>query len=703
MLLRGLKCDLFEPVPVLEDIGDIARRFFCQNGFRSIQDVDNHGWMPLHYAAVCGDGALVQSLLALEADPNQPTQKANPSLGLEARVLPLSLSCFFGHNDVVQLLISSKSTLISKAMVYRPLHSAAGAGNKEAVRMLCEASCRLEYNSLGLSALQAASFQPAVEVVDELLGHARAATLDVSEGLYYAVLGFAGSEMIYRLVEMKADVNIQSDQHWRRTPLVRAVYLAKYLQHRFYKATPLSRCCYHAQGATPLMFAMLNSNHECAAALIASGARLDLRNWRGCTAADLARHHFLPDFLKEAFEGRVEACRRVALLARGFVEEKSIDEEFFIPVLSEHSLADILRDATGEFAESMVDTSHGLGDFVRKSSQNFSSFFAEKHNTKDYIALDGEPQEEGKKKTVIEETGGNIQEGASSKNGNHDNLSCSSFKTRLYVATLEAPARACYADPTPWRSRSTWAALWMGIALVLLPESIRSDSAFVGLIAVLPLVFVLLQILATSQAPGVGDVPFVALSLLLFIFPSMLVIVVERLSRLARSSRGGFALLVAFALWTSALAMQMAGHPGNPTEQIIELAFQLVVEKMTCIVNAQLGAGKISSIVPSCQPAPVKRHVFLEDRGLLVECAQFNDFKTYARIACASGAILMRQMPPEERLAGLCDALIRSHLENKESYRMQQLLQFLRKELPKSVPLPDEKNIRYFIENERKR
>jgi len=90
--------------------------------------------------------------------------------------------------------------------------------------------------------------------------------------------------------------------------------------------------------------------------------------------------------------------------------EKSIDEEFFIPVLSEHSLADILRDATGEFAESMVETSHGLGDFVRKSSQNFSSFFAEKHNTKDYIALDGEPQEEGKKKTVIEETGGNIQE-----------------------------------------------------------------------------------------------------------------------------------------------------------------------------------------------------------------------------------------------------------------------------------------------------
>ena len=33
-------------------------------------------------------------------------------------------------------------------------------------------------------------------------------------------------------------------------------------------------------------------------------------------------------------------------------------------------------------------------------------------------------------------------------------------------------------------------------------------------------------------------------------------------------------------------------------------------------------------------------------------------------------------------------ALIRSHLENKESYRMQQLLQFLRKELPKPAEFP---------------
>lgn len=160
---------------------------------------------------------------------------------------------------------------------------------------------------------------------------------------------------------------------------------------------------------------------------------------------------------------------------------------------------------------------------------------------------------------------------------------------QLYVATLEAPARACYADPTPWRSRSTWAALWMGIALVLLPESIRSDSAFVGLIAVLPLVFVLLQILATSQAPGVGDVPFVALSLLLFIFPSMLVIVVERLSRLARSSRGGFALLVAFALWTSALAMQMADFSTARGHRFQDWALSLLAAA-SWLLGAALGS-----------------------------------------------------------------------------------------------------------------
>ena len=61
-------------------------------------------------------------------------------------------------------------------------------------------------------------------------------------------------------------------------------------------------------------------NYECAAALIAAGAQLKLRNERGWTAADFARDRSVPEFLSEAFEGRVEECRRVSLLATGWVE-----------------------------------------------------------------------------------------------------------------------------------------------------------------------------------------------------------------------------------------------------------------------------------------------------------------------------------------------------------------------------------------------
>ena len=69
------------------------------------------------------------------------------------------------------------------------------------------------------------------------------------------------------------------------------------------------------------MMALLQGNHEAAAALIAAGAQLNLRNSRGWTAADFAREMSVPEFLQEAFEGRVDACVRVSLLARGWVEK----------------------------------------------------------------------------------------------------------------------------------------------------------------------------------------------------------------------------------------------------------------------------------------------------------------------------------------------------------------------------------------------
>ncbi|CAL1154025.1 unnamed protein product [Cladocopium goreaui] len=59
----------------------------------------------------------------------------------------------------------------------------------------------------------------------------------------------------------------------------------------------LNKILYHAKGATPLMLALLSGNDEFAAALIAAGARLNLQNSRGLTAADLIRMRSGLEFL----------------------------------------------------------------------------------------------------------------------------------------------------------------------------------------------------------------------------------------------------------------------------------------------------------------------------------------------------------------------------------------------------------------------
>ena len=63
------------------------------------------------------------------------------------------------------------------------------------------------------------------------------------------------------------------------------------------------------------MAAVMSRQYEGAAALIAAGARLDLRNSRNWTATDFASGQSVPEFLMQAFEGQLEGCQRVAALA----------------------------------------------------------------------------------------------------------------------------------------------------------------------------------------------------------------------------------------------------------------------------------------------------------------------------------------------------------------------------------------------------
>ena len=67
------------------------------------------------------------------------------------------------------------------------------------------------------------------------------------------------------------------------------------------------------------MTAIMSGQHEAAAALIAVGARLDLRNSRNWSAQDFAEKPSMPDFLVQAFQGQREGCMRVSALARGLM------------------------------------------------------------------------------------------------------------------------------------------------------------------------------------------------------------------------------------------------------------------------------------------------------------------------------------------------------------------------------------------------
>ena len=55
--------------------------------------------------------------------------------------------------------------------------------------------------------------------------------------------------------------------------------------------------------------------YDGAAALILSGAQLDLRDSGGASVMDIAEGKTLPEFVLKAFQGNLEDCRNVVQLA----------------------------------------------------------------------------------------------------------------------------------------------------------------------------------------------------------------------------------------------------------------------------------------------------------------------------------------------------------------------------------------------------
>ena len=289
-----------------DDSTAVVAEFFHQNGFSRINEIDRAGFRPLHYAALSGDAKLTTALLELRADPTKSTRKGQPLIGTPSWTSALGLCMLCGHNQVAELLIASKAKVHEQG-VLPALTAATLSNNAEGVQLLCTAKCDPgAVNLFGYSALEAAAWANSLAAMEELLSQASEGKL--SKVLHAAALSKqGGAQAVRRLLEMKANADEQYQVPWL-TPNG-ALFALDSFRYRLGRITPATRISYHHPNATPLMLAILQANYETAEILVTEGARLDLRNAQGFSAADLAWEVGVPESLKEVLNGDVTYCR----------------------------------------------------------------------------------------------------------------------------------------------------------------------------------------------------------------------------------------------------------------------------------------------------------------------------------------------------------------------------------------------------------
>ncbi|CAE7021616.1 unnamed protein product [Symbiodinium natans] len=279
-----------------------VERFMYQNGFLSIREPASAGWPPLCYAALDGSPMLVASLLEQRADVDSCSTKYDKLFNFPSRMSALSICAALMNNDACRVLIEARADLHAEDdLKHNATHWAALAGNAEGLQLLCEHSpeTALSPNMLGFLAFGSACMAGSVEATSFLRGYTPPS--EIAGSLHVTILCGRGSEeVVAKLIDANADMDFRL-----QTPLLSPLgllFACMGLRHRW-RASTLSTYAYHHENATPLMCSIITSSFETAAALVAAGARTDLRNSRGCSAADLAAEMGAPDFVREALLG----------------------------------------------------------------------------------------------------------------------------------------------------------------------------------------------------------------------------------------------------------------------------------------------------------------------------------------------------------------------------------------------------------------
>lgn len=313
----------FNHVPSIADIlprpcpnvhTSLGSIFLHQNYFGKLNEVDASGYSPICYAAFDGNPHLIQSLLELRASPNTKTQKWNPRMNTGPGITVLGLCAWFSHKEAVSVLLSARADV--DGGLFPPICFAASSNQNECIKLLCAAGGNPKVSIIGGTPICWASLHGFSTCVSELIS-AGVAGVDgdgLSAALHFAAIHAGNAETVFALIDAKADVN----EPWRPQSFLKWALRLHNLRSNL---RTLSRRCrkdgttrvvtieelaYHCWEATPLMVAVICGQDEVSAALIAAGARLDLRNRRQKTALDLADANEVPEFLMKMLRGDQE-------------------------------------------------------------------------------------------------------------------------------------------------------------------------------------------------------------------------------------------------------------------------------------------------------------------------------------------------------------------------------------------------------------
>ncbi|CAE7212486.1 INVS [Symbiodinium sp. CCMP2592] len=303
-IIPGFKSDSMDPATFF------CESFMYQNGFRDVSDRDEAGWTPICYAALGGNAMLLSSLVEKKADPRDSITKSDPKLFMTSGATLLTMCVFLRHHGALRLLLERKADAnATDGFTSTPMHYACVNHNVEAIQILRDAGANVDVvnklqHSPRMLAGGAGTGSGSEDVIEYLLSDAPQS--EINFALHYCIL-FAGVsvDVVSALIRKGADINQQLVLP-RFSPLGMAFTYFSW-RHRWSptaaaRLTRVSFYAMHHSRASPLMCCIICGCFDAAAALIAAGARLDLKNIRGKTAADLAHENGAPDFLLEALQ-----------------------------------------------------------------------------------------------------------------------------------------------------------------------------------------------------------------------------------------------------------------------------------------------------------------------------------------------------------------------------------------------------------------